>query len=175
MWVTVPIKISCAYSNHPMLFRMPVQLSILNQTLTAWKVSVFGVFLVLIFLHVEWIQKDYSVRMRENTDQKKLRIRTLLQWLLAIICFVTWTNLFVLFSSLLGWWPAGSLVKLFLRNIFKQWFWSGTYSGLPFWIMIPIFQIWTSNPVKIVVCIIIPHSGSVVLWFSHSNFFHKPL
>ena len=32
---------------------------------------VFGVFLVLIFLHSDWILRDtYSVRMRENTDQK---------------------------------------------------------------------------------------------------------
>ena len=33
---------------------------------TAWKVSVFGLFLVLIF----WHSNSYSVRMRENTDQK---------------------------------------------------------------------------------------------------------
>ena len=37
------------------------------------KVSVFGVFLVRIFLHSDWItntQAEYSSRMRENTDQK---------------------------------------------------------------------------------------------------------
>ena len=33
---------------------------------TAWKVSVFGLFLVLIFRH----SNSYSVRMRENTEQK---------------------------------------------------------------------------------------------------------
>ena len=62
---------------------------------TAWKVSVFGVFLVRIFPHSDWIRRDtvslriqsdcgkirtripYSVRMWENMDQKKLRIRTL--------------------------------------------------------------------------------------------------
>ena len=43
---------------------------------TAWKVSVFLVFLVRIFPHSNWIRRDipcispYSVRMRENTDQK---------------------------------------------------------------------------------------------------------
>ena len=36
-------------------------------------------FLVRIFMHSDWIQSisPYSVRMRENTDQKKLRIWTL--------------------------------------------------------------------------------------------------
>ena len=36
-------------------------------------------FLVRIFPHSDWIERDispYSVRMRENTDQKKLRIWT---------------------------------------------------------------------------------------------------
>ena len=38
---------------------------------TAWKVSVFGVILVRIFPQSDWIRRDtqYSVRMRENTDQ----------------------------------------------------------------------------------------------------------
>ena len=41
----------------------------------AWKVSVFGVILVHIFSHSDWIRRDtleispYLVRMRENTDQ----------------------------------------------------------------------------------------------------------
>ena len=47
--------------------------------------SVLGVILVRIFPHLDWIRRDteylsvspYSVQMRENTDQKKLRIRTL--------------------------------------------------------------------------------------------------
>ena len=43
---------------------------------TAWKMSVFGVFLVRIFPHSDWIRRDtlsispYSVWMRKNTDQK---------------------------------------------------------------------------------------------------------
>ena len=45
---------------------------------TMWKVSVFGVILVHIFPHSDWIRRDtvhlspispYSVRMRENKDQ----------------------------------------------------------------------------------------------------------
>ena len=44
--------------------------------LTAWNVSKYGVFLVHIFPHLDWIFGLYSVRMRENTDQKKLRIWT---------------------------------------------------------------------------------------------------
>ena len=41
----------------------------------AWKVSIFGVILVRIFTHSDWIRREvlhispYSVRMRENTDQ----------------------------------------------------------------------------------------------------------
>ena len=45
---------------------------------TAWKVSVFGVFLVRIFPHSDWLRRDislYSVRMRENTDQKNSEYR----------------------------------------------------------------------------------------------------
>ena len=42
--------------------------------ITAQKVFIFGVFLVCIFQHSDWIRTDsislYSVRMRENTDQK---------------------------------------------------------------------------------------------------------
>ena len=36
------------------------------------KVSVFGVFLVRVFPHSEWIRRDtpYSVRIPQNTDQK---------------------------------------------------------------------------------------------------------
>ena len=45
---------------------------------TAWKVSVFGVFLVLIFPHSHWITvilriSPYSVWIRENTHQKKYK------------------------------------------------------------------------------------------------------
>ena len=53
---------------------------------TAWKVSKYEVFSVHIFPHSDWVPKNlhispYSVRMRENTEQKKLRIWTLFtQW-----------------------------------------------------------------------------------------------
>ena len=41
---------------------------------TAWKVSVFGVILVRIFPHLDWIRRDfrispYSVQIKENADQ----------------------------------------------------------------------------------------------------------
>ena len=47
---------------------------------TASKRSVFGVFLVRILPHLDWIRRDtpYSVQMRGNADQKNSRIRTLL-------------------------------------------------------------------------------------------------
>ena len=47
-----------------------------NNSIELLKVSVFGVFLVRIFPHSDWIRRDtklvspYSVWMRENTDQK---------------------------------------------------------------------------------------------------------
>ena len=41
---------------------------------TAWKVSVFGVFLFRIFPHSDWIRiSPYSVRVRENKDQKNFK------------------------------------------------------------------------------------------------------
>ena len=50
---------------------------------TEWKVSVFGVFLVHIFLHLDWIRRDtgYLFKFSPNAGKygpKKLRIRTLL-------------------------------------------------------------------------------------------------
>ena len=53
---------------------------------TAWKVSVFGVFLVRIFPHSDWIRRDteYLLVFSPNVGkywQEKLRIRTLFtQW-----------------------------------------------------------------------------------------------
>ena len=45
---------------------------ILQMVPTAWKMSLFGVFLVCIFSHLDWIGRDtqYSVQMREKMDQK---------------------------------------------------------------------------------------------------------
>ena len=37
---------------------------------SAWKVFLFGVFLVYIFPHSHWIQRFTSVQMLEKTDQK---------------------------------------------------------------------------------------------------------
>ena len=45
--------------------------SFCNATFIAWKVFVFGVILVRIFPHSDWILRisPYTVRMQENTDQ----------------------------------------------------------------------------------------------------------
>ena len=53
-----------------------------KKTNTAWKVSVFGVFLVLIFLHSDWIRRynPYLPVFSPNVGKcrpEKLRIRTL--------------------------------------------------------------------------------------------------
>ena len=52
--------------------------------------SKYGVFLVRIFPHLEWIWRDtqrYSVRMRENTNKKKLHI-----WALFTKCHILSTE-----------------------------------------------------------------------------------
>ena len=47
---------------------------------TEWKVSVFGVFLVRIFPHLDWIQRD-TFRIQSKSGKKRARIRTLFtQW-----------------------------------------------------------------------------------------------
>ena len=55
----------------PLLFLSPY---LYDDSNTAWKVSLFGVILIRIFPHSDWIGEirgisPYSVRMRENTDQ----------------------------------------------------------------------------------------------------------
>ena len=42
---------------------------------TAWKVSVFGVILVRIFPHSDWIWKDLSVSLRIQSECGKIRTR----------------------------------------------------------------------------------------------------
>ena len=60
-----------------------------SQLYTTWKVSVYGVFLVRIFPHSDWIRRDteYSVGMRENTDQENSEYRHFL-W-----CHILFSNL----------------------------------------------------------------------------------
>ena len=41
---------------------------VLKKSVTVWKVSVFGVILVCILLHSDWVS-PYSVQMRENAEQ----------------------------------------------------------------------------------------------------------
>ena len=57
---------------------------------TAWKVSKYGVFSGLYFL----VGVSESVRMRENTDQKKLRI-----WSLFTQCELCWAILSYFYLS----------------------------------------------------------------------------
>ena len=67
--------------------------------LTAWKVSKYGVFsgpyLPVSGLNTESYGKSsYSVRIQENTDEKKLRIWALFtQWLLPRLSYIDWLNL----------------------------------------------------------------------------------
>ena len=48
-------------------------------TFTAWEVSIFGVFLVSIFLYLDWIQRIilnteiYSVNLRIQTERRKIQ------------------------------------------------------------------------------------------------------
>ena len=51
---------------------------------TVWKVSVFGVILVPIFPHSDWMRRDrsispYSVRMQENVDQNNSEYKQFLR------------------------------------------------------------------------------------------------
>ena len=70
-WVGTYIK---KILNFPYLFKFHDWPSLI----TTWQVSVFGVFLVRNFPHSDWILRisPYSVRMRENTDQKTLNTDT---------------------------------------------------------------------------------------------------
>ena len=64
--------------------------SFIFEWVTAWKVSVFGVFLVGIFLHSNWIRRDipYLSVFSQNARKygtEKLRIQVLFtQWVLNI-------------------------------------------------------------------------------------------
>ena len=77
-----------------------------TKSYTAWKVSVFGVFLVFIFPHSNWIRRDteylspYSVRVPENTDQKNSVFGLLFEFLreVSLTRFDYWTiHYFILF------------------------------------------------------------------------------
>ena len=49
-----------------------------HNLVTAWKVSKYGIYSSPYFPAFQLNMERYSVQMRENTDQKKLRIWTLL-------------------------------------------------------------------------------------------------
>ena len=54
---------------------------------TAWRVSAFEIFLVRIFLHSDWYS-PYSVRIRENTNEKNCEYRNFSRC--AILTIVLW-------------------------------------------------------------------------------------
>ena len=64
-----------------------VRLNLLDISITTWKMSVFGVFLVRIFPHLDWIRRGtpYLSVFSPNTGKytpDKLRIRTFFtQWI----------------------------------------------------------------------------------------------
>ena len=63
---------------------------------TVWKLSVFGVFLICIFPHSDWILlsiSPYSVRMLEKTDQKNSEYEHFSHSGIAVI-FLNWANTF---------------------------------------------------------------------------------
>ena len=82
------LKITLTQENF--FVRPPVNL-FLDIMITAWKVSKYGVFFWSVFCRI-WTEygvilhiSPYLVRMRENRDQKKLRIWTLFtQWMLIL-------------------------------------------------------------------------------------------
>ena len=86
---------------------------------TSWKVSVFGVILVRIFPHSDWIQRDtlyhsYSVRMRENADQNNSEYGHFLR--------NRWTKALFLDLSFLWWLILGKTMGLI--NFFWRYWWS---------------------------------------------------
>ena len=73
-------------------------------------------FLVRIFMHSDWIQSisPHSVRMRENTDQKKLHI-----WTLFKQCVFNQFIIFSLFISFI-FTTSLSLFNLFSTNVARM-------------------------------------------------------
>ena len=60
---------------------------------TAWKVSVFGVILVRIFPHSDWIRRDpYLVQMLENTDQNNSEYGNFLRSVLMETFYAVYIN-----------------------------------------------------------------------------------
>ena len=103
-----------------------VTITSIQVTITAWKITKYGVFLVRIFLYSYWIQ--------ENTDQKKLHIWTLFtHWNLApIVLFFCYMQTLCYFMSLaplkIDVFPVHKLRTRFAWKIFFQ-FWKTKKGG----------------------------------------------
>ena len=91
-WSHILFSIVYYQSGHIVSRKSIVQgLLIVFVTYTAWKVTVFGVILVLVFPHSDWIFRvsPYSVRMRENMDRDDSEYEHFLcsDTYFSIICF----------------------------------------------------------------------------------------
>ena len=60
------------------------------QSYTAWKVSVFGVFLVRIFPHLDWIQKDPPYLSVFSLNAVKYELEKLQIQTLFTLCYLGW-------------------------------------------------------------------------------------
>ena len=83
------------------------------------KCSNTGFFLVCIFPHSDWIRRDkispYSVRIRENTDQKKLRMWTLFaRWNVELKLFLKMIRILLNMHKFIK-----TYLSLNVRSVFK--------------------------------------------------------
>ena len=100
----------------------------------AWKTSKKEFFLVSIFPYSDWIRtrknsifgkSPYSVGIRENTDQKKLRIWTLfMPWFTDITNLHSFSNKHLLFSGVYrnSRWGLSSNINEVIRALLKSLF-----------------------------------------------------
>ena len=113
--------------------------------ITAWKSSVFGVFLVRIFPHSYWIRRDteYLSVFSPNGGKygsENLWIRTLsTQWKLRISFVATWCRSGYMYTRIMKWnlttWSINQMKNIqFQQYVFKALFlfcWHGDFSKYP--------------------------------------------
>ena len=98
---------------------------VLHDLYTAWKVFVFGVFLVRIFLHSDWIRRytSYFSVFSLNAGkygQEKLRIRTIFtQWSSTYLHYVSPLNLASFLLALLLLLSLISLARRLLKTNYQ--------------------------------------------------------